>query len=76
MNLHPYRLLPLALALLAACQNTVISRPSSVALPAAFDHAQNARNSADIAQWWQQWRDPVLDALIERGLQQNYDIAT
>ena len=75
MNLHPYRLLPLVLALLAACQNTVISRPSSVALPAAFDHAQSARNSADIAQWWRQWRDPVLDALIERGLQQNYDIA-
>lgn len=74
MNLRTPTFLLVA-TLLAACQSTVLSTESGIAVPSAFDHAQSATGSADIAQWWRQWRDPVLDALIERGLPQNHEVA-
>lgn len=73
-----FTLVALAVAWLAACQGTVVSTESRVAVPLAFDHmpaAEASADSADIAHWWRQWRDPVLDALIERGLRRNHDIA-
>lgn len=60
--------------LLAACQNTDIPLGSEIAVPQAFDQAQAARGSTDIAQWWRQWNDPVLSSLIKQGLRQSHDI--
>ncbi len=64
---------PLAL-LLAACAGTDVPLNSEVQLPQSFDQAQAAQGSADIAQWWRQWNDPVLSGLIEQGLRQSHDI--
>lgn len=60
--------------LLAACAGTDVPLNSEVRLPPAFDQAQAAQGSADIAQWWRQWHDPVLSGLIEQGLRQSHDI--
>ncbi|ASK26634.1 hypothetical protein BG910_01745 [Neisseria chenwenguii] len=73
--LRPTRLTAvLATALsLAACQHTAVPQ-STLPVPQKFDQAEAARGSAEIAQWWRQWNDPVLSRLIERGLQQNFDV--
>lgn len=60
--------------LLCACRNTDIAADSGIRLPEQFGQNQAARGSADIGAWWRQWRDPVLDSLIERALAQNFDI--
>lgn len=59
---------------LAACQNIRVEKNSTVALPAAFDHAQTTQSKQDLTQWWQHWQDPVLNQLIEQGLHGNFDI--
>lgn len=64
----------LALSLLAACKSTDIPLNSSIDVPQQFDQAQAAKGSADIAQWWRQWNDPVLTGLIGQGLRQSHDI--
>ncbi len=48
-------------------------------LPARFDRAPQAlegpgQAAVDISTWWQRFNDPVLTALIERGLAQNLDL--
>ena len=60
--------------LLAACQSTTVPTESRVTLPAAFSQAQAAGETQNLARWWQNWRDPVLSALIEQGLANGYDI--
>ncbi|MDO4228039.1 efflux transporter outer membrane subunit [Neisseria sp.] len=60
--------------LLAACAGTDVPLNSQIPVPPAFDQAQAAQGSADIAQWWRQWNDPVLSGLIEQGLRQSHDI--
>ncbi|XXQ67906.1 efflux transporter outer membrane subunit [Neisseriaceae bacterium B1] len=59
---------------LAACQSTKIDTQSRVNLPAQFDQAQAQGERQDIARWWQYWQDPVLNQLVEQGLQTGYDI--
>lgn len=63
-----------AALLLCACRNIDIAADSGIRLPEHFSQNQAAHGSADIAVWWRQWRDPVLDSLIERALAQNFDI--
>ena len=70
----PFAASLLALAFLTACQTTTISTASTVKIPQAFDQAQAARGSAETGNWWRQWNDPVLTALIEQGLQQSHNI--
>ncbi|QEY26313.1 efflux transporter outer membrane subunit [Neisseria zalophi] len=60
----------------AACQSHTIPLDSKVDLPTAFNQAQAAQGSEDIRHWWQYWHDPVLNKLIEQGLQKNFDIQT
>ncbi|STZ75686.1 efflux transporter outer membrane subunit [Bergeriella denitrificans] len=63
-----------ALLALCACQSTDIPLNSTVAVPQAFSQAEAARGGSEIAQWWQNWHDPVLSRLIEQGLAQGYDV--
>lgn len=56
---------------LAACQSTQIDLSSTITLPEQFTHAQG---NANIAQWWQNWHDPVLNQLVEQSLQNSPDI--
>ena len=70
----PFAASLLALAFLTACQTTTIFTASTVKIPQAFDQAQAARGSAETGNWWRQWNDPVLTALIEQGLQQSHNI--
>ena len=50
-----------------------------VELPARFARAPQTINqsgdaASDISAWWQRFDDPVLTALVERGLRQNLDL--
>ncbi|HFC8537921.1 TPA: TolC family protein, partial [Neisseria bacilliformis] len=57
-----------------ACRSTDVNLSGSVSVPQTFEQNQNAHGSDNLAQWWQNWHDPVLNALIERGLRENRDI--
>lgn len=61
-------------AFLTACSNTEINTDSSVAVPTQFDQAQAAQGAGEIQQWWRNWQDPQLSALIEKGLSQSLDV--
>ncbi|PJG82928.1 efflux transporter outer membrane subunit [Caviibacterium pharyngocola] len=63
------------LVVLSACSNTEIDARSGVTLPSEFERTQATKGSTEIAQWWRNWQDPQLNALIERGLAANLDIA-
>ncbi|MFV2029509.1 efflux transporter outer membrane subunit [Neisseria sp. S1] len=64
----------LAVVMLSACQNTSVPLKSQIEIPQKFDHAAAAKGSTEIKQWWRNWHDPVLTALIEQGLTQNHDM--
>ncbi|MBB2186638.1 TolC family protein [Gluconacetobacter liquefaciens] len=50
--------------------------PSQVVLPARFAEAPaEAGPAVDLARWWTQWHDPVLDRLVEGALAANPDLA-
>lgn len=50
--------------------------PSRVVVPARFAEAPAGGGApADLARWWTQWRDPVLDRLVEGALAANLDLA-
>lgn len=59
---------------LAACQTTQIDTQSRITLPETFDQAQAQGEQQDIVRWWRNWQDPVLNQLIEQGLQSGYNI--
>lgn len=62
----------LAILTLAACQSTQINTASQIVLPEQFTHISHSQ--ASLAQWWQNWHDPVLNQLIEQSLHGNHDI--
>lgn len=62
----------LAILTLAACQSTQINTASQIALPEQFTHTSHSQ--ASLAQWWQNWHDPVLNQLIEQSLHGSHDI--
>jgi multidrug efflux system outer membrane protein len=50
-------------------------RSPQIALPGQFVGAGTAANPMQgQSQWWQAYKDPMLSALIARGLQQNLDV--
>lgn len=57
-----------AAALLSACALTPQATPE-LDLPAV-----SAQTPAELDQWWQSFRDPVLDALIAEALERNDDV--
>ncbi len=72
------RLLTLSLlaAFLSGCASLTTHKAPTMAVPVKFAAAatatptDNSRNA-----WWLAFRDPLLTQLVERGLQQNLDIA-
>jgi NodT family efflux transporter outer membrane factor (OMF) lipoprotein len=79
MSSWPFRVhsLPPAagLALLAGCTVGPDYHPPAVAVPAQFERGDaEAAASADLAQWWQGWDDPLLNALVARGVAANLDL--
>lgn len=60
--------------ILTACSQMQINTESGISLPERFDQAEAAKGSAQIRQWWRNWHDPQLTALIEKGLNENLDI--
>ncbi len=66
-----------ALALAGCAVGPNYSAPA-VAMPPGFAHASPpgaAAGGVEVAQWWKNFHDPRLDALIARGLADNPDIA-
>lgn len=53
-------------------------RPPEVHAPARWQGAEPApaRDAAVLAQWWRQFRDPLLDGLVADALAANTDLAT
>ena len=66
----------IALAItLSACTATEVDLTGKVNLPPRFEQVPQRETNAEIAQWWKNWRDPQLTALIEQGLRHNPDIS-
>ena len=61
--------------MLNACMTTEVDLHSKVNLPSRFEQIKQDEAHTDIAQWWKNWHDPQLTALIEQGLQHNLDLA-
>lgn len=60
--------------ILSGCAKNQVQVDSQVMLPLQFDQTDMAKGSAEIAQWWQNWNDPVLNRLIEQGLTTNHEL--
>ncbi len=73
------RAVTLALLLGAAsCTVGPDYRPPTVAAPADWLEAWNYgidTTPADLSRWWNQFKDPLLNSLIERAAQSNLDLA-
>jgi NodT family efflux transporter outer membrane factor (OMF) lipoprotein len=71
----PVLLLGVLLSVLAGCAEPLprLAPP----LPAQWQHAQAAAAAApvDLHGWWHAFHDPALDALVERALTDNLDVA-
>jgi NodT family efflux transporter outer membrane factor (OMF) lipoprotein len=64
------------LAVLAACAVGPAYRPPDLALPASFVHAQDIADTSSVdTNWWQQFHDPALTALIAQALAQNLELS-
>lgn len=66
----------MCLALAACTVGPDYERPR-LAPPAAYaydDGTQTATTQADLASWWQQFGDPVLDRLVDQALADNLDL--
>ncbi len=73
-----FTLKPIFIALaitLSACTATEVDLTGKVNLPPRFEQVPQHGTSAEIVQWWKNWRDPQLTALIEQGLRHNPDIS-
>ncbi|WP_394559998.1 efflux transporter outer membrane subunit [Aquipseudomonas alcaligenes] len=69
-----YPLTLLALLTLAGCSSTPEAPPALPAAPAEWNHAVSAA-AAPGALWWRAFASTELDALVERGLTENFDLA-
>lgn len=59
--------------LLAGCTPTRVDERALLAVPDYWRHAGDTA-AADLASWWQGFRDPQLDALIAQALAANHDL--
>ncbi len=76
----PVLVIAAAALLLAGCGVRTAARVPTPALPKAFaarsqDAAVNG-DTADLAQWWKNFKDPLLDSLVERAVAGNLDLRT
>jgi len=67
--------------LVSACTVGPNYQPDKMALPASFTEAEHpataeeiARTNHEMTQWWSQFRDPMLDALVVQAIDGNYDL--
>ncbi len=75
--LPPLDWLPLLFCLVAGCAVTPKQPITSVTLPEAWSEQPEPATSVqpvELARWWNTFQDPMLQALIERGISQNRDI--
>jgi NodT family efflux transporter outer membrane factor (OMF) lipoprotein len=70
------RALPLLALLLAGCTvGPDYARPeAAVPLAYAEPHAPTGASDAELAGWWRGFRDPMLNALVDRTLAHNLDV--
>jgi NodT family efflux transporter outer membrane factor (OMF) lipoprotein len=77
MNLKPGIASAVFLLILAGCTvGPNYQRPETPA-PAAWQEGRQDRidtQTAEIAQWWQEFNDPLLNSLVERAVQANLDL--
>jgi outer membrane protein, multidrug efflux system len=64
----------LPLTLLAACTLGPNYETPEVCLPCHFEGEVHTTSSVDLATWWKQFEDPLLDELIDEALCCNYDL--
>ncbi|WP_052081184.1 efflux transporter outer membrane subunit [Pseudomonas sp. ML96] len=69
-----YPLTLLALLTLAGCSSAPEAPPALPAAPAEWNHAVAAAAAPD-ALWWRAFASAELNALVERGLADNFDLA-
>lgn len=75
--MKPFKHLPLVAALLlAGCATALPELPAQPEPPAQFKEAGRWTTAApaeaqDRGRWWQSFRDPALDALVERAAERN-----
>ncbi|MEG9532242.1 TolC family protein [Mannheimia indoligenes] len=74
MNLYKLSTIAIFTAFLTACNSITVDTQSSVEVPLEFDQTQAAKGANEIQQWWKNWNDPQLTALIEKGLANSLDI--
>ena len=66
------------LLIFASCTVGPDYRPPSLALPPAWLEGWNYgidSSPADLSRWWAQFNDPILDALVQRAVKSNFDLA-
>lgn len=66
--------LPLLLGL-GACAVGPDYAPPALELPQRWSGANSARPAPSLSEWWRQFRDPVLDALVTEAVAGNLEIA-
>ncbi|HVS26565.1 MAG TPA: TolC family protein [Burkholderiales bacterium] len=67
----------LASVWLGGCSITPVRDKVSVNVPAHWSNALKAENAAttqDLARWWKDFNDPLLDDLVTRALAANHDL--
>jgi multidrug efflux system outer membrane protein len=70
-------LLLIASGTVASCTVGPDYQPPSISLESSYAFAPGqALVAASTEEWWKAYRDPMLDALVTRGLSQNLDIRT
>jgi multidrug efflux system outer membrane protein len=64
------------LLLLSGCMVGPDYHEPKMAMPVEFEEAKTTEWVADeeLSQWWKQFEDPLLDALIEEAIEANYDL--
>jgi len=60
--------------MLSGCIQTPYERPA-LSYPTAYPHATGAETTAISSQWWTDFSDPQLNALVEAVLERNHDLA-
>lgn len=78
MSLRP--LILLCLAIVSSCTVGPVYRPPAPALPATWSEAEDSgvstqpAQSAQLAQWWTAFQDPLLTTLMRRAAEVNLDV--
>lgn len=63
------------LILLSGCMVGPKYQEPEMCMPAEFEESKDeVETNVDLSQWWKQFNDPVLDALIAEALYANYDL--